>query len=84
MVTVNFGSIGIVSGVKAEQAKKYLTDLFAILIETNRKHNKEVRLNFRQLGSLCLYKNGELSFTTLDDSQDQETLSLISARMKPR
>jgi len=35
----------MVSGVKTDQAKQYLTDFFAILIETNRKGKKEVKLN---------------------------------------
>jgi hypothetical protein len=34
---LNFGALAMVSGVKAEQVKQYLTDFFATLIETNRK-----------------------------------------------
>jgi hypothetical protein len=61
-VKLNFGSIGIVCGVKAEQAKKILTDIFAGLIELCRKLTREVKLSFIRFGSLMLYKNGELSF----------------------
>jgi len=59
---LNFGALAIVSGIKQDQAKQFLTDLFALLIEINRKNTKEVRLNFSGLGSLRLFKNGELSF----------------------
>lgn len=41
-------------------------------------------MNFRQLGSLCLFKNGELSFTNFEDGIDNDTLSLLSHRLKPR
>ena len=62
VVKLNFGSIGIVCGIKAEQAKQILTDIFAGLIELCRKQTGEVRLTFIRFGSLILYKNGELSF----------------------
>jgi hypothetical protein len=79
----------MVCGVKAEQVKQYLTDLFTILIEKNRKGTKEVRLNFEGLGSLRLYKNGELSFETGQLSATMtilnlDTKSVLSARMKER
>lgn len=82
MVKLNFGSIGIVCGIKAEQARLILTDIFSGLIELCRKHTREVKLNFIRFGQLVLYKNGELSFDA-HNSSDYQTLgetSLASIR----
>ena len=62
----------MVSGVKPEQAKMFLHDIFEILIDTNRKMTKEVRLNLR-FGCMRLYKNGELSFDYLSQNGDIES-----------
>lgn len=72
IVSLNFGAIAMVSGVKAEQAKQFLSELFALLIETNRKLTKEVKLSFKQFGNLHLYKNGELSFVSIQNTLDEE------------
>ena len=51
-----------------EQAKSILTDLFAALIETSRKTNKEARITLKDLGTMYLFKNRELGFNSVDDT----------------
>lgn len=63
---VNYASLAFVCGLKSEQAKEYVTDMFAQLVEVNRKQSKEVKLTLKHFGYLNLYRNGELSFTHLE------------------
>lgn len=74
-----------------EQAKKILTDLFAALVETSRKTNKEARINLKEIGTLYLFKNRELAFNAVDESiENLEPLGgkkgtdLFLARQKER
>jgi len=57
--------------------------LFATLIETNRKLQKEVKLNLYNFGTLQLFKNGELSFSQCEMNYETAP-SVFSARQKPR
>ena len=49
-VKLNFGSIGIVCGIKADQARQILTDIFAGLIELCRRLTREVKLTLIRFG----------------------------------
>ena len=49
---VNFAALGMVVGIKADLSRQYLSDIFACLIETNRKLQKEVKINLSSTGYL--------------------------------
>ena len=84
MPVLNFGAIAIVSGLKADKAQTYLTDLFALLIENSRKTTKEVRMSFGSFGELILYRNGELGFNFRSSSDYSDTKSLTDLRNQAR
>ena len=42
--------------------------MFAALIETSRKTQKEARINMKEIGTIFVFKNRELAFNTIDES----------------
>ena len=65
---LSFASIAMVAGTQKDLTKRILTDIFACLIETSRKTQREARLKFKGLGTLHLFKNREIAFLYEDDS----------------
>ena len=59
---MNFGSLASVCNLQPEQIKFYLTEIFSLLVEVNRKTKQDVDLSFKNFGSLHLFKNGEIFF----------------------
>lgn len=59
---LNFGSLASVCNLQPEQIKFYLTEIFSLLVEINRKTKQDVSLCFKNFGSLQLFKNGEIFF----------------------
>ena len=72
-LALNFGSIAIVCNIKADKAKQILTDIFACLVELRRKHknSKDLKVQLKSLGHLCVSKSGELSFIEISDMNEK-------------
>ena len=90
MAVLSFASLSMVTSQTKEVVRKILTDLFACLIETSRKTNKEARLKMKGFGTLYLFKNRELAFQEIDMSVDlgnlekSNNMNLFLERQKER
>ena len=63
---MSFAAISMVTKVPDGEVRHILADLFAALVEVSRRTNKEVRMEFKGLGFLHLFRNRELSFQHID------------------
>jgi hypothetical protein len=63
---VNPATIGFVCGLNKGLVQRILTDFWSAFIELSRRTQQEVLLDFK-IGSLHLYKNGELLFESKTD-----------------
>ena len=61
LIQVNPATIGFVCNINKSVVQKILTDFFSAFIELSRRTQSEVVLDFK-IGSLHLYKNGEILF----------------------
>jgi hypothetical protein len=68
--TMNFNSLASVCNLQPEQIKFYLTEIFSLLVEINRKTKQDVSLNFKNFGALHLFKNGEIFFDKAERSME--------------
>jgi hypothetical protein len=59
---LSFPAISLVTKVPDGEVRKILADFFAALVEVSRRTTKEVRIAFKGLGFLHLFKNRELAF----------------------
>lgn len=65
---LSFASLSLVTSSSKDQAKRILTDIFAAMIETSRKTQKEARITLKGIGTLYVFKNRELAFNAIDES----------------
>lgn len=65
---ISFAAIATVCDCSKETVRRILTDIFACLIETSRKTQKEARIKFKDFGLMYLFKNREIAFKGNDDS----------------
>lgn len=68
--SVSFASLSLVTNATKEQVKRILTDFFTALVDVSRKTTKEARICLKGFGTLHLFKNRELAFKQLDETQD--------------
>lgn len=66
LLQLSFAAISLVTKVPDSEARQILADFFAALVEVSRRTTKEVRIAFKGLGFLHLFKNRELAFQHVD------------------
>jgi hypothetical protein len=59
----------MVTDVSKELTKMILTDFFRTMIELRQKLQKEVRVVFRGVGILHVFKNRDLAWSVIGDTQ---------------